>query len=71
MIQSVSYQSHTVPRGGPCGRAVQNAVSDSLDHPTAVPGVDSSPTLGTVLLAGVSGGFSCSSLVLIGPSHVS
>ena len=63
---------------GPRGRAVKSAVSQSLDHLTAVSGVGSSPALATcetsqVLLAGVPGGFSRGSPVfahlLIGPSH--
>ena len=49
--------------GGPSGRAVKSAVSQSLDHLTAVSGVGSSPALATcetsqVRLAGVPGGFS-------------
>ena len=59
--------------GGPRGRAVKNAVSQSLDHLTAVSGVGSSPVLATcetsqVLLAGVSGGFSRGSPVFAPPT---
>ena len=48
---------------GPRGRAVKSAVSESLDHLTAVSGGGSSSALATcetskVLLAGVPGGFS-------------
>ena len=57
-----------------------SAVSESLDHLTAVSGVGSSTTLAQcetsqVLLAGVPGGFSQGPFVfaylLIGPSHMS
>ena len=57
----------------PRGQAVKNAVSQSLDHLTAVSGVGSSPALATcetsqVLLAGVSGGFSRGSPVFAPPT---
>ena len=65
---------------GPRGRAVKSALSQSLDHLTAVSGAGSSPYLATcetcqVLLAGVPGGFSRGPPIfahlLIGPSHMS
>ena len=65
---------------GPRGRAVKSAVSESLDHLTAVSGVGSNPALATcetsqVLLAGVPRGFSRGPPVfahlLIVPSHMS
>ena len=59
--------------GGPRGRAVKSAVSQSLDHLTAVSGVGSSPALATcetsqVMLAGVLGGFSRGSPVFASPT---
>ena len=53
-----------IGRGGPLGQAVKSAVSQSLDHLTAVSGVGSSPATcetSQVLFVGVSGAFSLGS----------
>ena len=65
--------SSYVTKGGPSGRAVKNAVSESLNHLTTVYGVGLIPTLATcetshVLLAGVPGVFSRGSPVFAPPT---
>ena len=75
-IHNPSNEPHISSLGG---RAVKSAVSQSLNHLTAVTGVGLSPALATcetsqVLLAGVPGGFSRGPPIfahlLIGLSHM-
>ena len=67
------YIHNQIKNDGFRGRAVKSAVSESLDHLTALSGVGSRPALATcersqVLLAGVPGGFSRGSPVFAPPS---